>query len=72
MLPLITIGVLMPCVLFKLDERDHKKLEINAFDTDFLTLEKFKKARSKSCLEEVFFNEKEIQWYLSYTQLGCF
>jgi len=30
---------------------------MNTFNTDFLTLEKFRKARGKSCMEEVIFNE---------------
>jgi len=40
-LPLVLIGILMPCLLAKLDGIDYKKLEENAFNVDALTSAKF-------------------------------
>lgn len=72
LIPFFMIGCFMPCFLANMDALDYTKLERNEFKMDPLLNAKFQKARDKQCQQEVFFNEKEIQWYLNFNAFGYF
>ena len=61
--PLLFIGLIMPCIAIKLDNSDYKNIEDDVYKLPnnlSYIYEKFMLARGSSCMEEVMFIEKDI------------
>ena len=61
--PLLFIGLIMPCIAVKLDSSDYRNIEEDVYKLPnnlSFVYEKFMLARGSTCMEEVMFIEKDI------------
>jgi len=63
-IPLLLVGVMLPCIMLYLDARDYQLVEDNIYPVDDLTIAKLEKARNMLCKQMIYYNEKEIARYM--------
>ena len=62
-IPLVGMGVIFPFLMVYFDAKDYKKIEDNFYGVDDLTCAKLERAMDYLCLQQVYYNEIEIQKY---------
>ena len=63
-MPLLMVGLIMPCLMILLDAKDYQGVEDNIYPVDDYTIAKLEKARNALCKQHIYYNEKEISRYL--------
>ena len=62
-IPLAIMGLCCPCVLLWFDKRDYEDLEMDIYDIDQDVAVHMAKLRNAVCVQEVYYNFKEIEKY---------
>lgn len=67
LVPLFIIGIILPCVVLKLDKNDYDMIEKDFPDVPDALIASFTIARKASCEQEVYYKMREIESHLALT-----
>ena len=67
--PLFLMGTIMPILLIRCDKRDYNDIENNNLKMSPALMKKFQVARGISCIQKVYYKEKQLHSYLDFEEV---